>query len=93
MSAFDRLLDQVDGFIRKFYKNQMIKGIFLFVGVLLVTYLTIITLEYFGRFNSYVRGSLFFGFIAVNGFILGKFSLQMSRDNNFVWCWIKLLGG
>jgi hypothetical protein len=73
MSAFDRLLDQVDGFIRKFYKNQMIKGIFLFVGVLLVTYLAIITLEYFGRFNSYVRGSLFFGFLAVNGFILGKY--------------------
>ncbi|MFK7785723.1 MAG: hypothetical protein AB8B56_11435 [Crocinitomicaceae bacterium] len=76
MSAFDRLLDQVDGFIRKFYKNQMIKGIFLFVGVLLITYLAIITLEYFGRFNSYVRGSLFFGFLAVNGFILGKFIVQ-----------------
>ena len=73
MSAFDRLLDQVDGFIRKFYKNQMIKGIFLFVGVLLLTYLAIITLEYFGRFNSYVRGSLFFGFLAVNGFILVKY--------------------
>lgn len=73
MSAFDRLLDQVDGFIRKFYKNQMIKGIFLFVGVLLLTYLSIITLEYFGRFNSYVRGSLFFGFLAVNGFILWRY--------------------
>lgn len=76
MSAFDRLLDQVDGFIRKFYKNQMIKGMFLFVGVLLVTYLAIITLEYFGRFNSYVRGSLFFGFLAVNGFILGKYIIN-----------------
>ncbi len=73
MSAFDRLLDQVDGFIRKFYKNQMIKGIFLFVGVLLLTYLAIITLEYFGRFNSYVRAALFFGFLGVNGFILGKY--------------------
>lgn len=73
MSAFDRLLDQVDGFIRKFYKNQIIKGVFFFVGILLVTYLAIITLEYFGRFNSYVRGSLFFSFLALNGFILGKF--------------------
>lgn len=76
MSAFDRLLDQVDSFIRKFYKNQMIKGIFLFVGVLLVTYLLIITLEYFGRFNSYVRASLFFGFLGVNGFILGKYLIS-----------------
>lgn len=73
MSAFDRLIDQVDTFIRKFYKNQMIKGIFLFVGVLLVTYLTVVTLEYFGRFSSYVRAGLLFGFIGVNVYILAKY--------------------
>ena len=73
MSAFDRLLEQVDGFIRKFYKNQMIKGVFLFVGVLLATYLFVITLEYFGRFGSTVRAVLLFSFIGLNVFILGKY--------------------
>ena len=73
MSSFDRLISQIDAFIRKFYKNQIIKGLFLFVGVLLVTYLLVITLEYFGRFGSFVRGALFFGFIFLNIFILGKF--------------------
>lgn len=73
MSSFDRLISQIDAFIRKFYKNQIIKGLILFVGVLLFTYLFVITLEYFGRFGTYVRGSLFFGFIGVNLFILGKY--------------------
>lgn len=76
MSAFDRLIDQIDSFIRKFYKNQIIKGIFLFVGVLLVTYLCVVGLEYFGRFNSWVRGVFLFGFLGVNGYILIKYILR-----------------
>lgn len=73
MSAFDRLILQVDSFIRKFYKNQIIKGLLLFIGVLVLSYLCIITLEYFGRFNSYVRGVLFFSFIGVNTYIFSKY--------------------
>lgn len=73
MSAFERLLGQVDAFIRKYYKNQIIKGLFLFVGVFLLTFLLVTGLEYFGRFNSAVRAGLFFGFLGVNGYILGKY--------------------
>lgn len=78
MSAFDRLLSQIDAFIRKFYKNQIIKGALLFIGFLILTYLLMVSLEYFGRFNSFVRGSLLFGFIGVNGFILSKYILLPS---------------
>jgi hypothetical protein len=73
MSAFDRLLSQIDAFIRKFYKNQIIKGVLLFIGFLIVTYLFMVTLEYFGRFSSAVRGILLFSFIGVNGSILIKY--------------------
>lgn len=73
MSAFDRLISQIDSFIRKFYKNQIIKGLILFVGVFLVTYLFVASLEYFGRFSSSVRGFLFFGFLLSNLFILSKY--------------------
>lgn len=84
MSAFDRLLDQVDGFIRKYYKNQMIKGIFLFIGVFLATYLLVVTLEYFGRFNSYVRGGLLFGFLGLNAYLLGKYiAIPLLRLKSF----------
>lgn len=78
MSAFDRLLSQIDAFIRKFYKNQIIKGTLLFIGFLIITYLLMVSLEYFGRFNSFVRASLLFGFIGVNGFILSKYILLPS---------------
>jgi hypothetical protein len=75
MSAFDRLIQQIDSFIRKYYKNEMIKGLILFVGVLLGSFLLVTFLEYLGRFNSYVRAVLFFGFIGVNVYIFGRYLL------------------
>lgn len=73
MGAFDRLIEQIDAFIRKYYKNEMVKGVLLFVGIFLCSFLATTSLEYFGRFGSVVRGILFFGFIAVNLFVLTKY--------------------
>jgi hypothetical protein len=73
MSAFDRLISQIDAFIRKFYKNQLVKGLLLFTGILVLSYLFVITLEFFGHFNSLVRGALLFSFLGVNTYILGKY--------------------
>ncbi|MBB78682.1 MAG: hypothetical protein CL844_06725 [Crocinitomicaceae bacterium] len=73
MSHFDALLLQLDSFIRKFYKNQIIKGVFLFVGIFLISFLFVVTLEFFGRFNSFVRGALFLGFLSSNFFVLAKY--------------------
>ncbi|MBI1836942.1 MAG: hypothetical protein HYR91_06715 [Flavobacteriia bacterium] len=73
MSAFDRLLSQIDAFIRKYYKNEMIKGLFLFGIIFLFSFLLTTTLEFFGRFNSVVRAILFFGFILTNIYVLAKY--------------------
>ena len=73
MGSFNRLLEQIDAFIRKFYKNQMLKGGILFIAIFLLSFLITTTLEYFGRFGSVTRGTLFFTFIAVNLFILSRF--------------------
>lgn len=73
MSSFDRLIAQIDDFIRKFYKNQLVKGTLLFTGVLLVSFLLVVVLEYLGRFNTVLRAGLFFGFIAVNGYIIARY--------------------
>lgn len=75
MSNFDSLIQQVDAFIKKYYKNQILRGLLLFVGVFIVSYLLVIGLEYVGRFTSVVRGVLLLLFIAVNGFILTKYIL------------------
>lgn len=69
MTAYEHLLNQIDVFIRKYYKNRMIKGMILFVTFALLLYLSVITLEYFGRFSSNIRFSLFLFFI------LGSLSL------------------
>jgi len=69
MNSYELLLNQIDAFIRKFYKNQLLKGLFLTFLVLLVSFLIVTLLEYFGRFNSIVRAILFFAFICVNSFI------------------------
>lgn len=84
MNSFDRLLDQIDAFIRKYYKNQMVKGLIWFVGIFLFSLLFTVVLEYFGRFNSGVRAALLFGFIILNLFILVKFiAIPLLKLNSF----------
>ncbi len=73
MGSFDKLLEQIDAFIKKFYKNQMIKGIILFIGVFLLSFLVTTSLEYFGRFGSLTRGVLFFSFLGVNAWICSNY--------------------
>jgi hypothetical protein len=84
MSAFDRLIEQIDLFIRKFYKNQLLKGVLLFGIVFLFSFLLTTSLEFVGRFNTYIRAFLFFGFIALNLFILIKyFIIPLSKLFSF----------
>lgn len=73
MGSFDRLIEQIDAFIRKFYKNQMVKGLILFTGVFLFTFLLTTTLEYFGRFGHTTRALFFFTFLGVNLYILARY--------------------
>ena len=73
MGSFDKLLNQVDAFIRKYYKNLMIKGALLFVLIFLVSFLLVAGLEYIGRFNSTVRAVLLFSFIGVNAYVFIRY--------------------
>jgi len=73
MGTFDDLINQVDAFIRKYYKNLMIKGVLLFLIIFLFTFFIVTGLEFVGRFNSFVRGFLLFSFIGLNGYVLFKF--------------------
>jgi len=84
MSAYDRLLSQIDSFIRKFYKNQIVKGLLLFLGIFVFSFVLVISLEFIGRFNSWVRGILFFSFLIVNGIVLYKYIfIPVLRLNSF----------
>lgn len=73
MSRISDLISQIDAFIRKYYTNQIIRGVLLFLIIFALSFLLVAVLEYFGRFNSFVRATLFFGFILINLLILIKY--------------------
>jgi ABC-type transporter Mla subunit MlaD len=74
-NSFDTLLSQIDAFIRKYYKNQLIRGLLVFFVIFLFSFLFATTFEYFGRFNSVIRAFLFFGFIGLNTYVFITFIL------------------
>lgn len=73
MSKFSNLIDQIELFIKKYYKNQMVKGIVLFVSIFLFSFLLVSGLEFFGRFGNSLRLILFYLFLGVNGFVFVKY--------------------
>ena len=75
MSALDNLLLQIDSFIRKYYKNELWKGLVFWTSFLFASWLVFATVEYFGRFNSVVRGILFFAFVLGNGYLIVRFCI------------------
>ncbi|MDO8999532.1 MAG: hypothetical protein Q7W45_07195 [Bacteroidota bacterium] len=67
------LIQKLDEFIRRYYKNQLVKGILYSSGILLAAFLSVVFLEFFGEFNSIVRGILFFSFLSSTLFVLAKY--------------------
>ncbi len=82
------LILKLDEFIRRYYKNQLIKGALYSSGILLSAFLSVTFLEYFGEFNSIVRGILFFGFLAATLFVLAKYIaiplLKLNKIGNVI---------
>ena len=64
------LISKLDEFIRKFYKNRLMRGGIYFIALLAAFFLVITLTEFFGRFNTTSRAVIFWTFILLNGFIL-----------------------
>ena len=69
----NRIIDSLDAFIRKYYKNRLIKGLIYSVALLLSLFIVVVLLEYFGYFPPLVRAVLFWLYIAVSVFVLARF--------------------
>lgn len=67
------LIGKLDEFIRKYYKNQLIRGALYGTGLLLGFFLLVAVLEYFGHFDTTVRTVLFYSFLLGTAAILGRF--------------------
>ena len=47
----DKIINKLNEFIIKYYKNQLLKGLIYFVSILLVFFLVFSSLEYYSQFN------------------------------------------
>lgn len=71
-SAYQHILSKIDAFIRRYYLNQLIRGGIYSLGLLISLFLLINLLEYYGRFTSPVRLTLFSFYVLSVGAILYK---------------------
>jgi hypothetical protein len=69
------LINKIDGFIRKYYLNKVVKGSIFLVSSLFVAYIIVTMAEYFGHFDPIVRSILFYSFIAGNLFVIAAYIL------------------
>ncbi len=67
------LVAKLDEFIRKYYKNQLIKGFLYSTALLITSYLIVVLSEFLGEFNTIIRSGLFYGFLGLSVFVLVKY--------------------
>ncbi|MCB0586232.1 MAG: DUF4175 domain-containing protein, partial [Phaeodactylibacter sp.] len=65
------LINKLDQFIRKYYINQMIRGVLYSTGLILGLFLAMALLEYYNYFDTGIRKAMFYSFIGVSIFALG----------------------
>lgn len=67
------LIKKLDSFIRKYYKNQIIKGLVYTIALLVVFFLVVTLLEYFAWFGSGERAVIFYLYLIISFVVLLKF--------------------
>ncbi|MBL7935883.1 MAG: hypothetical protein JNM51_08770, partial [Bacteroidia bacterium] len=67
------LIYKLDEFIRKYYKNQLIKGLLYTSGLLVAAFLFLVVAEYFAEFGTTTRTVLFYSFLIASAFVLFKY--------------------
>ncbi len=70
---YQSLIEKLDGFIRKYYKNQLLRGLIYSTGLVLLFFISVTVLEYYAHFNTAIRTVLFYSFIFASGFIFVKY--------------------
>ena len=67
------ILQAIDAFIRKYYKNLLIRGALYAVGIVLTLFLAAVLLEHFGWLSRLARGLIFWLGLAAVAAVLGWF--------------------
>ena len=57
------LIDRLEYFIKKYYQNQLLKGVILGLSILIIAFFSLSFAEYMGRFEPVIRTLLFYSLI------------------------------
>ncbi|NNF02638.1 MAG: DUF4175 domain-containing protein, partial [Bacteroidia bacterium] len=74
-SNYNLLIQKLDEFIRKFYKNQLIRGLIYSIALLTLFFISVTTFEYFAHLDTMPRTLLFYGFVIASMYVIGRFIL------------------
>ena len=66
---------KLESFIKKYYKNEILKGFLFFIGIGLTYLLVVIAIEYFFWLSSWGRGFLFWSFVGIELLLIYRFIL------------------
>jgi hypothetical protein len=70
---YQSLIAKLDGFIRKYYKNLLLRGLIYSIALVLLFFVSLTVLEYYAHFNSIIRTLLFYSFVAATGYVVVKY--------------------
>ncbi|MBL4623621.1 MAG: hypothetical protein JKY42_00505 [Flavobacteriales bacterium] len=72
-TTYNQLISKLDEFIRRFYKNQLIKGAIYSLALLLSYFLLTVLVDFVGEFETTLRTILFYGLLLASGVTIVKF--------------------
>ena len=75
-ASHSEIINKLDEFIRKYYKNQLLRGFLYSAGLCIVFYLAAVLLEYGGEFETSFRTFLFYSWIISTLFVIGFYILK-----------------
>lgn len=83
MSKNHSILESLDAFIRKYYKNLLIRGVIYFVALLVSAFIIFVLIEHFGYLARWARALLFWFYVVGSLALLWRFVvlplLKMNR--------------
>lgn len=59
------LRNKLEVFIRRYYRNRLMRGVIYSVGLITLFYVVAVVSEYLGDFSTVIRGAIFYGYMAV----------------------------
>lgn len=79
-SNYELLIRKIDEFIRKYYKNQLLRGLLYTLASLGSYYILVVLLEYFSWFGTTTRTLFFYAFLVIAAVISARYIfLPLSR--------------